>query len=208
MLDLDQRALARLVGAVRRLGNNAIEPRPLEAGEPVVGNRPVSGGRSEVDDTVRRERIDEQRASLGHWTVEERLIVAGQDVERDERSGGLGCQPVNPRLCRMDPLQQSIEVESVARHVGDDDLAIDDASGRQRIKEWLGQFGEVSPEWLEISTDQFEPITVAKDDAAEPVPLRFEDPSVPVRDLACQFRQHRLDGRLDGKVERHVCRCS
>src|SRR5205085_5628093 len=45
VLDLDHRALARLVRRVEPLGHDAVEPRAFEALEPVLGERAILRGR-------------------------------------------------------------------------------------------------------------------------------------------------------------------
>ena len=52
VLHLQHRALALGVGAVERLGHDAVEPRALEALEPTRGESRLGGGRGELDPTV------------------------------------------------------------------------------------------------------------------------------------------------------------
>ena len=145
VLHLDQRALARLVGARERLGDHAVEPGALESTEPFVGDvaRSVLAG---VRCTVAFGAIEglEQRPAVGHRHVEHGSIAVGEHVEGDERGGRLRGQPIDARLGGMDALQQRVEVEPVATGVGDDDLAVDDAAFRQGLAERLEQFGEVA----------------------------------------------------------------
>src|SRR6476646_8620471 len=49
VLDLEHDALVRLVGAVDRLGDDAVEPRALEALEPVASDADVARRRREVE---------------------------------------------------------------------------------------------------------------------------------------------------------------
>ncbi len=111
---------------------------------------------------------------------------------------------MNPGLGRMDPLQQRVEVEAVIAPVGDHDLPVDDRAGRQGPPQRLEQLGEVPGEWLELAREELDPIAVTEHDAAEPVPLRLEQPLVVARrDLARQFGEHRLERRLVRQVPRH-----
>ena len=186
--------------AVERLGHDAVETGALEAVEPVVGDRPIGGRRREVHDVVPGDRSDERRTPRGHRLVEERAVVEREQVERDERSRRLGGQPVDPRLGRVDALQQRVEVEPVTARVGDDDLAVDDAALGQRVAERIEELGEVAAERTQLAGDQLQLVAVAEHDAAEAVPLRLEQPAVAVGDRPCQLRQHRLDRRLDRQV--------
>jgi hypothetical protein len=75
------------------------------------------------------QRLAQPRLPLGERRLEQRLVAEGQQVEGDEGRRGLLGQQVDPRLGRVDALQQRLEVQPVAAR--DDDLAVDDArSGR------------------------------------------------------------------------------
>ena len=65
------------------------------------------------------------------------VLGVGEQVERDERCGGLGGEPIDPRLGRVDAQQEGIEVEGTV--TGDDDLAIEHAPWRQVGQQGLGQ---------------------------------------------------------------------
>ena len=87
MLDLDHRALARLVGAVRRLGDDAVEPGALEPRQPV--GRPASrsrviGVRWTGGCDVREQPL-EARAPLALRPSAQVRAVGGEQVEGDER---------------------------------------------------------------------------------------------------------------------------
>src|SRR3954462_495158 len=62
MLDLDHRALARLVRRIERLGKDPVEPGPLEALEPVHGDLPFASSWRELH---RRADLREQLLKLG-----------------------------------------------------------------------------------------------------------------------------------------------
>ena len=131
VLDLDHRALARLVGGVDRLGDHAVEAGALEALEPLGRQRAIVGHRREVD---RRGGGAEQPLEPGAAFVLRQLAdvaaVDREQIEGDERRRRLRGQLRDPRRGRVQAQLQAIEVEPV--RPGDDDLAVDHAAGRER----------------------------------------------------------------------------
>ena len=67
--------------------------------------------------------------------------------------------------------------------------------GQQRVE----QLGEVAGERPLVAAGQLDVVAVAEHDAAEPVPLRLEQPAVAVGDRAGQLGQHRLERRGEGE---------
>ncbi len=67
----------------------------------------------------------------------------------------------------------AIEVEAV--RAGDDDLAVDDAAGRERRQQQRVQLGEVAIERPQIAALDEDVGVAAEDDGAEAVPLRLEE---------------------------------
>ena len=71
VLHLDERALARLVGSVDRLGDDAIEAGALEALEPFLRAPAIGARRREMDDLADRERSLEYGPPVEHRQIEE-----------------------------------------------------------------------------------------------------------------------------------------
>ena len=78
---------------------------------------------------------------------------------------------VDPRLGRVDPLLEHLELQPVAdRH---EHLAVEHAPLRQLPLDRLDQLGEVARQRLGVAAGQLHLVAVAEHDAPEPVPLRF-----------------------------------
>src|SRR5688572_27140726 len=85
VFDLDHRALARLIGEIRRFRDYAVETRAFEAGEPVHGERAIARHRRQVN---RRADVAQQLLELlpalalrrGHLA----LAAGGKQIEADE----------------------------------------------------------------------------------------------------------------------------
>ena len=76
----------------------------------------------------------EQCPALPERCVHEVGVVERQQVERHERRGRLLGEHAHSRLGRMDALLEGVEVEAATLGVGDDDLAVDDASIGQGVE--------------------------------------------------------------------------
>jgi hypothetical protein len=114
VLDLEHDALVLGVGRRQRLGHDAVEPCPLELGEPLPGDVPVAGGPGEVDRWFRvGQRLRQGRTALGERTLGVVRLPEREQVERDEAGRGLAGQLGDPRRRGMDPLLQQVEVEPV-----------------------------------------------------------------------------------------------
>jgi hypothetical protein len=86
-------------------------------------------------------------------------------------------------------------VEIEAARPGDDDLAVDDASGRELFEEYCVKIGEVPIERAEVAALNIDVVVPAKHDRAETVPFRFEEKPAAGRKRLGQLGQHRLDRR-------------
>src|SRR4029077_3319130 len=87
MLDLDHRALSRLIRSRRRLGDHAVQPRALEALQPVDGDLAVARHRREVErapDLL--EELLKSDTALLLWQVQQAPLINGQQIKRDKRS--------------------------------------------------------------------------------------------------------------------------
>jgi hypothetical protein len=198
VLDLEHRALVGGVRAVERLGDDAVEPGALEHGEPLAGRGRVAGHRREVHGRPGvGQQLLEPVAPLRLRDLHQRLAVHRQQVEGDERRGRrLGEHP-HAAVGRVDALQQRLEVE--ADLAGDDDLAVDDAPGRQVGAHGLDDLREVARQRPLVAAAELDLVAVLEDDAAEAVPLRLVE-VVPVGDVGDRLGEHRLDGRHDRQV--------
>ena len=142
MLDLDHRALARLVDALLRLHHHAVEPRALEARQPVGGHRAVAGCRRQVN---RRRRAGERALELlppfRLRSIPHVRAVDGEQVEGHERRRARLRELRDARRRRMQPQLQRVEVEAVRRR--DHDLAVDDAIRREPGQQRFVQLGKI-----------------------------------------------------------------
>src|SRR5258708_3078327 len=97
-------------------------------------------------------------------------------------------------------MQSQLEgVEIQARGTGDDDLAVEDTIGRQRLEKGLVQLGKVSVERFEVAGLDVDLRLAAEDYCPEPIPLRLEENVAFRRKDIRQLGEHRLDRR--GKWE-------
>ena len=97
----------------------------------------------------------------------------------------------------MQPKLQRVKVEPVV--ADDHDLSVEHAAIGQLRRQRVGELGEVAGERLLVATLNEELIAVAKDERAEAVPFRLEDPSVARRELANELGEHRKDWRIEGQ---------
>ena len=128
------------------------------------------------------ELFDQQLVALGQRTIEQRIVVECQQVEGDERRRRLGGESADAGFGGMDALQQRVEVEPAIIGGRHDDLAVDDASLRQRRKQRFEQLGEVAGERALVAAGELDLVAVAEDDAAEAVPLRLVQPAIAGRE--------------------------
>src|SRR6266568_2131523 len=88
----------------------------------------------------------------------------------------------------MNPQQQRFEIESV--RTGDNDLAVKNASLRQRRGERLEQLGKIAIHRLLVAALQQKLRAVAKYERAKPVPLRLKLPAIAFRQSIGRGGQH------------------
>src|ERR1700730_14789945 len=104
----------------------------------------------------------------------------------------------------MESLLERVELEALASR--DDDLAVEHAALGELGLERVYEFREVAIERLFVPALNEHLVSVAEDERAEPIPFRFEDPTVTRWQLADSLREHREDGRIDGEVHRGMIR--
>ena len=100
----------------------------------------------------------------------------------------------------MDPEQQRLELQPL--WTGDDHLAVQDASFRQLLAERGRKLGKVAIQRLELAALRIDLVSVSKDERAEAVPFRLEEPAVAGRQRVGELGQHRLEGRFEGESHR------
>ena len=204
VLDLEHDPAVLGVRRVERLGDHAVEPGALELLEPALRLLRVLRGAGQVAGTLGAEpaqRLLHRRAPLAQRPVGVRLVAQGEQVEGDEAGRRLLGEHVDPRLGRVDPLLEHLELQPVAdRH---EQLAVEHAPLGQLPLDRLDQLGEVARQRLGVAAGQLHLVAVAEDDAAEPVPLGLEDQPVvlapgsgmPFTDLASIGRTGGITGR-------------
>ena len=197
VLDLEHRPLVGLVRAVERLGDDTVEARALEAGEPVVRHGDVRRGRSDEHGIGGiRQRLDEPTPPLGEGLRHQVVVADGEQVEPDERGGRALCEHAHAAVGWVDALLEGVEVEAAVDR--EDDLPVDDAARRQVLPQRLDELGEVPRHRALVAAAEFDLVPVLEDDGAEAVPFRFD--VAHVWDLADGFREHRSEGRHHREV--------
>src|ERR1041385_6941371 len=93
---------------------------------------------------------------------------------------------------------QGVELERVVD--GHHDLAIQHTPLRQLLFDRVDELWEVSIERPLVATLNENFVAVAKDQRAESVPLRLEDPAFTRRQLAHTLGEHWQYRRFDGKI--------
>ena len=93
---------------------------------------------------------------------------------------------------------QRVEVEAACR--GDDDLAVNDASRRQGMRERGTELGKVAVQRAEIATLDVDTRLAAKDDGPEPVPLGFKRHGTLRRQVFGDGGEHRFDRWWQGRA--------
>ncbi len=205
---LDHDALALDVALRRSLGDDAVLPDAVDVFEPTACDVGIVRPRREdqrgsrmkprrsIGSELAAEPVDqglELRAPLvgGEWS--EVVAVAFQEVERDERRGDLAGELVDARRRRVEAQLQRLEVH---RAVHDhEDLAVHDVDRWRLGTEQFHELGEVASKRSIAARVDADPVYVACDDRAEPVPLRFVSPALAERKLLLGLREHRTDRR-------------
>jgi hypothetical protein len=178
-----------------------IQPRPLEAAEPILGQHPILGGGRE---THRIRAIQHRLQPFPPDRQRHRaqiLIADREQVPRHERRRRLRRQQLYPRRRRMDAQQKRLEVEPLL--ADDHDLPIDHAPLRQRRHQRRDQLRKITVHRLRIPALQHQLVAIAEHERPKPIPLRLEQPPIAFRQPIRRGRQHRLEGRGEGK--RHGC---
>ena len=97
----------------------------------------------------------------------------------------------------MQPQLEQVEIEPARRR--DHDLAVHDAAVRQTGQQGVMQLGKVAVERTQVAALDEHLGPAAKDDGAEPVPLRLVQERIVGRKHVGELREHRLYRRGDGK---------
>jgi hypothetical protein len=211
VLHLHPPALAGQVGLVVALGEHTILAEALLVVEPRLRNGRVAGpGGDERDGSLghrgevaggfgpaqlARERA-ELSAAFRQLPAGELVGPTSEQVEDDERRRDLAGELAHPRLRRMQPELQLVEVH---RPVGDaDDLPIGHERSVTAGFEPSDQLWEVAPERPPVTARKpSRAALVDRHDRAEAVPLGFVGPPLTRGHLRLQLREHRR-----GKVAR------
>ena len=97
VLHLGERALVGGVRGGESLGDDAVEPRPLELVEPPRGDGRVGRGRAQVERRrPRRGHPLEACPAFGEGRGQQVVGAIDEEVEGNERGGGLGSEAANP----------------------------------------------------------------------------------------------------------------
>ncbi len=195
MFHLQHRALSRLVGTGRRLCHDAVKAGPLEAIEPVK-RLPLIGRRGRQVERRRgtREERDQPLASLREGQRAQVLSLRSENIKCNERGRRRDGEHPDAAGGGMQAKLQRLEVEAVRRH--DDNLAVHHRAYAKLRNERIDQLGEVTSEILSLTALDERAGPIAKDDRAEAVPFRLEDPAPTRGKLRNQLRKHRRDRRL------------
>src|SRR6266550_5254871 len=145
----------------------------------------------------------EAGASLFERHLAQIFIADREEVPHDVRGRRLFGEKLHARRRRMNAQQQGFKIETCRS--GDHDLAVDDASLRQGSSERREQLRKIAVHRLLVAALKKHLVAVAKDERAEPVPLRLEEPSVIQRQSIRRGGQHRRERRLKWKVHWTVC---
>ena len=200
VLDLEHRALARLVRRVGRFGDDAVEPGAFEALQPVTRGRGVAGQRRQENrgsDVVQERR--ERFAAPACCGRSIRLVPSAARRSNATNEAGASAASLATRDaagCRRSCSVSKSRPPSLAMTISPSRTH---PSGRRRQK-WIVQVGEVAIERLEIAAlDVDLARAAAEHHRPEAIPFRFVQPRVAFRDCIGNFREHRLDRRRNRK---------
>ena len=200
MLDLEHDPLVRLVRPVQRLGDQPVQPGPLELLEPVAGQVAVRGRRGQVH---RGAGLGQGLLQCGPALLERLLaqisVVQREQVERHEVRRGLLGKEGDTAGRGVDPLQQGLEVQPPAGGIRDHDLPVHHAPRRQIRGQGLGDLREIPGHRALVAAADFHLALVEEDDRAETVPLGLEAERA-LGYLRYRAGQHRRDRRVNRKV--------
>ncbi len=172
-------ALAGPVRGRRLLGDDA-----LRIVQPVLASAASDDGR-EIEGGWRARRL-ERGAALVVGQLEEHLVVAGEQVEREERRRRLLGELRDPRGGRVDALPEGVE------RPGDDDLAVEDAAAVGEP-----QLGEVAGQRAPVARLELDVVAVHERDGAEAVPLGLVGPAVAVGERGSRARELGQERRVE-----------
>ena len=199
MLDLGHHPLVRLVGLLGLLGDQPVQPGPLELLEPGLRQVVVVGDRGDVDRRAGRgERLLQPGPALRERAIGQVLVAQRQQVERDEAGRRLLGQQVHPAGRGVDALLQHLELQRVALPVQHHDLAVDHRPLREVGQHRVDQLREVAGHRALVAAADLDLGAVPEDDRAEAVPLGLVQLSG--GDLRLRLGQHRLHRRHHGQV--------
>ena len=143
-----------------------------------------------------REQLLERRAALGQGALQQRLVLAGEQVEDHVDGGRLDGQALDARGGRVDALAERVEVLAAVR-AANDDLAVEHitAGGQD-------QLGEVAPEWLGRARLEEHLLAVDEREAAKAVELDLVGEVLADGQRLARERKLGLDRRLQGQCHR------
>ncbi len=194
VLDLDHRALARLVHSVRRLDDDTIETGALKAREPIRRDRMIGRHRCEID-----RRLDVSQEPLEAYAPLVLRLgaqvspVDSNEIERHERRRRLPRQLRHARRRGVKAQLERIEIETVGCR--DHDLTIDNAVIWQCCEKGGMQIRKVAIERARVAALDEHIGAAAKDDRAEAVPFGFVEQSIAGWQRVSELGEHRLDRR-------------
>jgi hypothetical protein len=194
VLHLHHRPLSGAVAAVQALGHDTVQTRAFEAVEPVQRQRPVGRGRRQVHrrpDT--RQQLLQPLAAIAQRHLAQIAIALCQQIPQHDRRRRLLGQHRHARSGRVDPLQESVEVQPA--RPGDDDLAVQDSRPRQRRLQRRQHLGEVPVQRLAVTALQVDAVRSPEHQHPEAVPFRLVQPPRALGQRISQLREHGLDGR-------------
>ena len=144
------------------------------------------------------EHFIESRPAIFQRSFAQIFVANREQIPRNVRSRSLFREKLHTRCRRMNSEEQRFEVES--RRADDHDLAIDDAALRQRRLERRDELRKVTVHRPFIAALKQDLIAVAKDERAESVPFRLEQPAVACRQAVGRRGQHRSEWRIKRKM--------
>src|SRR5207237_5410577 len=184
-------ARAGEVGEAEALRDHAVEPRRLDALEPVLGGRQVARERREAD--AFRRALRELGATLLERAAPHLVAVPEQEVEDDVLRRDLRRELADAALGRVQSHLHGVEVEVPLAL--DDDLAVERRVRRQGLAE-RPELREVAEQRTLVAAPERELAAVVLEHAAEAVPLRLVLPAVARRELLHELGLHRREGNV------------
>ena len=199
VLDLEHRPLARQVGAVEPLGDDAVEARRPRSGR--TSRRPAP--RSRVAGVrwtggVAPPRTASSRARRSPWGTSRRSSSPSASRSQATNDAGDSAASIRTR-----DSAGWIRSSSASNSSAPSRAITTSPSSTQRSGSWalsgLGELGEVAVEGLEVPALRVDLVAVAEDEGPEPVPLGLEQPAVAVGQGAAGLGEHGLDRGLEGE---------